>query len=90
MLKKCGAKVFRIGLKEDNLKIFKKLLSKNIENILILTSKNNFFLKSLLLKISNNKDYNFFLINEYDNFSNISNNLCIQNFTNYKTKKCYE
>ncbi len=49
------------------------------KNILILSTKDNFYLKRLLLKLKKNKKYNFYFIfeNEYDNLSNIITKLCL-------------
>jgi folate-dependent phosphoribosylglycinamide formyltransferase PurN len=54
------------------------------KNILILTTKDNFYLKRLLLKLEKNKKYNFYFIfeNEYDNLSNIISKLCLLGLIN--------
>ena len=54
------------------------------KSILILTTKDNFYLKNLLLKLEKNKKYNFYFIfeNEYDNLSNIITKLCLLGVVN--------
>ena len=59
-------------------------ISMIIKNILILTTKDNFYLRDLLLKINSNKNYNFIFlfVNEYNNFSNIFTKFCLLGLLN--------